>query len=587
MAPWGRMLRLAVLLRASALAGRRDAAFEQLETSYDASMGATRPAAHLSGSASSLSSTFAAWALAPKSPHRAKRELRAVFEAQWANGMIPAYFGLTDGDVYGVPGLAFWNQSGLLTASSLPLAALPLQAIVALQIYAEEPNRAEAASFGAEVAQKLFRWHRYLHDQRSARDDGLVRLWHPWESLAPAQLWRPWCAAAGYGVDECSGLGAAAADDDPMLALADCVAECGFDAARVFAICGFGAKDAQFNGVLARADEALLRLIDALEHRHVRTSGLDDAARAQILGWAGALDVGRLADGGAFRSLWSTDATADSALWIRADVAVVGDATAVWAPRASRGDQARVFAELVIPTTPATFACAGDYEPLPEVECDRGPDAARRLRSRYTARTEGPRWPEGALAWPFQNALVERALRDAGAETVADWLRNATLDLVDGPCRGVEGCGFYAAYDRDGEGVPGAFGARNTSTLTAAAYAILDHNDPPLDDVVDPPVSRAVVFAIVCLELFIAFLVNAACVGANIVMIRQHSRNVTHERRTTPSLLPRRPPTPQRKPGDARTPPRKPGEARTPPRPPDPQQPLIVHAHSAYAPEVD
>jgi glycogen debranching enzyme len=132
----------------------------------------------------SWDSAFIAIGLAHLSVERAADELRSLFRAQWATGMIPhivfnpnvppgAYF----------PDAAWWNCQALTDAAPRDVATSgicqpPVHAIAAWRIVEAGGD----AAWAKECFPRLVAWHRYLLTARDPERSGLVTIYHPWES---------------------------------------------------------------------------------------------------------------------------------------------------------------------------------------------------------------------------------------------------------------------------------------------------------------------------------------------------------------------------------------------------------------------
>jgi glycogen debranching enzyme len=124
---------------------------------------------------------------------RAEEELRSLFAGQWANGLVPHIVFATGNGRY-FPGPEFWQAdrspdapSGLETSG---IVQPPIHATAALRVYEQSSDRAQARESLARLAPKLVAWHEYLYRERTRGDDGLVEIWHPWESgMDNSPLW--------------------------------------------------------------------------------------------------------------------------------------------------------------------------------------------------------------------------------------------------------------------------------------------------------------------------------------------------------------------------------------------------------------
>ena len=207
---------------------------------------------------------------------------------------------------------------------------------------------------------------------------------------------------------------------------------------------------------------------------------LTPTKRARVRLWQTDAAAGTVVD-----SLWSkaTGGAAsrdarDGAAAVLLDRGGVADLAMIYAPgftpRDRKSMRDRSVSRLVSQKERPTFACGA--VPIPDVACDD-----------VTGETVDVVWPQHAYARPFDNLFVERGLRNAGADAVADWLRNATVTFVAEEA--ADGGAFYYAYDGSGTGVRDS---GNASVNTAAVVLILSHRDLGVSDTADAPVSRGV-----------------------------------------------------------------------------------------------
>lgn len=139
----------------------------------------------------SWDTAFIAIGLATIDAPLACRNLDALFEGQWANGMVPHI--VFDERAQGYfPGPDRWACADLSTdAPKRPqtsgICQPPLHAIAAWRVL--EKARGQGPKVSAQVEQwatgffpRLLAWHRFLARERVDRDSGLVQIFHGWES---------------------------------------------------------------------------------------------------------------------------------------------------------------------------------------------------------------------------------------------------------------------------------------------------------------------------------------------------------------------------------------------------------------------
>jgi len=118
---------------------------------------------------------------------RAQTELETLFDAQWANGMLPHIVfdpAVPPGRYF--PGPDFW-QSNRASASPQGMATSgitqpPLHAAAALEVYRHAADPPQALIFLERLYPRLVAQHAYLDRWRDPDRRGLAALVHPWES---------------------------------------------------------------------------------------------------------------------------------------------------------------------------------------------------------------------------------------------------------------------------------------------------------------------------------------------------------------------------------------------------------------------
>lgn len=132
----------------------------------------------------SWDSAFVAIGLAHISVERAADELRSLFRAQWATGMIPHIVfnsAVPEGAYF--PDAEWWNCAALTgdaprDVATSGLCQPPIHAIAAWRI----AEAGGGAAWAKECFPPLLAWHRYLLTARDPHGSGLVTIYHPWES---------------------------------------------------------------------------------------------------------------------------------------------------------------------------------------------------------------------------------------------------------------------------------------------------------------------------------------------------------------------------------------------------------------------
>ncbi|MGH2711807.1 MAG: MGH1-like glycoside hydrolase domain-containing protein [Actinomycetota bacterium] len=118
---------------------------------------------------------------------RAEVEMSSLFEGQWSTGMLPhiKFNPEVPAESY-FPGPEFWRSDlapgSPRNVSTSGITQPPVHAIATLEMHrrAQDPERSHG--FLEHLFPKLVALHEYFRDRRSASDDGLTYIVHPWES---------------------------------------------------------------------------------------------------------------------------------------------------------------------------------------------------------------------------------------------------------------------------------------------------------------------------------------------------------------------------------------------------------------------
>jgi hypothetical protein len=210
---------------------------------------------------------------------RAETELRSLFEGQWRNGLLP-HIRFTDGARY-FPGPEFWQTELSPDAPAAPrtsgIVQPPVHATAVWQLYRNAVDRDRAESFLRELMPKLVAWHDYLYRERTRDQEGLVELWHPWESGTDnSPLWDealgrivlPEAEIPEYQRIDTEVVDSAQrptnAEYDRYAYLVKCYRDVGYDQARIREECPFAIQDVLFNAILVRANRDLAEIARVL-----------------------------------------------------------------------------------------------------------------------------------------------------------------------------------------------------------------------------------------------------------------------------------------------------------------------------------
>jgi hypothetical protein len=241
---------------------------------------ATRASARLYPHQWSWDAAFIAIAYSHFDQVRAETEVRSLFAGQWRNGLLP-HIRFTEGARY-FPGPEFWQTELSPEAPAHPrtsgIVQPPVHATAVWQIYRNAADVERAEAFLRELMPKLAAWHDYLYRERTRDGQGLVEIWHPWESGADnSPLWDEALARIRPARAEIpdyqrvdtevvdSSQRPTNAEYDRYAYLVKCYRDRAYDQARIREECPFAIQDVLFNALLVQAGEdlaAIARVVD-------------------------------------------------------------------------------------------------------------------------------------------------------------------------------------------------------------------------------------------------------------------------------------------------------------------------------------
>jgi hypothetical protein len=241
---------------------------------------ATRASARLYPHQWSWDSACIAIGYAGSNQTRAQTELRWLFAGQWADGLLP-HIRFADNARY-FPGPEFWQTHRSPNAPEHPqtsgIVQPPVHATAVWRVYRRARDGDQAKAFLQELMPGLVRWHEYLYRERTRGDDGLVEIWHPWESgMDNSPLWDEALAritpARGaipdYERVDLDFVDAAQrptdAEYDRYAYLVKLYRDWGYDSSRIREGSPFAVYDVLFNSLLVQANRDLAEVARVLE----------------------------------------------------------------------------------------------------------------------------------------------------------------------------------------------------------------------------------------------------------------------------------------------------------------------------------
>ncbi|SHI97872.1 Trehalase [Mesonia phycicola] len=130
-------------------------------------------------------SGFIAVGLAHIDIELAKEELQSLLDAQWENGFIPHIVFHNDSDSY-FPGPDFHLSKLHKDASkkyrTTGMTQPPVLGFVLQEMYRIAEDKEATLKFIDTIIDKIYKKHEYLYNNRDPKNEGLVYIWHNWES---------------------------------------------------------------------------------------------------------------------------------------------------------------------------------------------------------------------------------------------------------------------------------------------------------------------------------------------------------------------------------------------------------------------
>jgi Trehalase len=241
---------------------------------------ATRASARLYPHQWSWDSACIAIGYAGSNQSRAQTELRWLFAGQWTDGLLP-HIRFAENARY-FPGPEFWQTHRSSSAPRHPqtsgIVQPPVHATAVWQVYRRAKDREQAKRFLQELMPGLVRWHEYLYRERTREGDGLVEIWHPWESgMDNSPLWDDALARItpareampDYERVDLDFVDAAQrptdAEYDRYAYLVKLYRDWGYDPTRIREEGPFAVYDVLFNSLLVQANRDLAEIARVLE----------------------------------------------------------------------------------------------------------------------------------------------------------------------------------------------------------------------------------------------------------------------------------------------------------------------------------
>jgi hypothetical protein len=116
----------------------------------------------------------------------ALQELRSLFSGQWGNGLLPHIIFHSETEKTYFPNFDFWNSNINPTAPLSPkssgITQPAVHGFVVEHLIKRFPHNEKVISFAKELFPKIVNYHRFLYTYRDPHKEGLMFIFHPWES---------------------------------------------------------------------------------------------------------------------------------------------------------------------------------------------------------------------------------------------------------------------------------------------------------------------------------------------------------------------------------------------------------------------
>ncbi len=116
----------------------------------------------------------------------AMRELDSLFSGQWKNGMLPHIIFHSEKETTYFPNYDFWNANVNSGAPQKPktsgITQPAVHGFVLENLLQKFPNNENLITFAKSIFPKIVNSHRFLYTYRDPEREGLMFIFHPWES---------------------------------------------------------------------------------------------------------------------------------------------------------------------------------------------------------------------------------------------------------------------------------------------------------------------------------------------------------------------------------------------------------------------
>ncbi len=208
---------------------------------------------------------------------KAKSEIATLLDAQWSNGFIPHIVFHQNSDTY-FPGPEFHQAELHPDASkkyrSTGMTQPPVFGFILEKLYQISSDKSDILSFIKKHIDKIYDNHVYFYSNRDLNDDGLVYIYHNWESGTDnSPLWDDiWktMKSPNYSFTRRDTTHVdpeqrpSKREYDHYLNIIDIAKKYNYDDGKIAKHSPFLVQDPLFNAILIRSNEALITLYELI-----------------------------------------------------------------------------------------------------------------------------------------------------------------------------------------------------------------------------------------------------------------------------------------------------------------------------------
>ncbi|WP_417290624.1 amylo-alpha-1,6-glucosidase [Corallibacter sp.] len=209
---------------------------------------------------------------------KAKSEVKTLLDAQWSNGFIPHIVFHNESDSY-FPGAEF-HKSELSPYApkdhkTTGLTQPPVLGFVLEEMYHIHKNKDEVLAFVKNHIDQVFNCHKHLYEHRDPKNEGLVYIYHNWESgtdNSPMwdEIWETMTDIPTYEFErrDTSHVDASQRPSNQeynyYLHLIEIAKAHNYEDAKITELSPFLIQDPLFNAMLIKSNQALINLYEII-----------------------------------------------------------------------------------------------------------------------------------------------------------------------------------------------------------------------------------------------------------------------------------------------------------------------------------